>query len=79
MTDLIENGTWSDHKARLVGAIQGMHSVSHAASDNPTLWLLFAIEPMLWLPLPPFFLVLVLGDYSFGQALKSTVGRGSRA
>ena len=47
---------------------------------------LFAIKPVLWLPHPVglglffFFFLLFFwfsyGDYSFGRALKTTVGRG---
>lgn len=47
--------------------------------------LLFAIKPVLWLPhpvglglfyFPSFFFWFSYGDYSFGRALKTTVGRG---
>lgn len=41
--------------------------------------LLFAIKPMLWLPHPVglFIFWFSYGDYSFGRALKTTVGRGA--
>lgn len=44
--------------------------------------LLFAIKPVLWLLHPvglgvfSFFFWFSYGDYSFGRALKTTVGRG---
>lgn len=40
---------------------------------------LFAIKPVLWLPHPiglGLFFWFSYGDYSFGRALKTTVGRG---
>lgn len=41
--------------------------------------LLFAIKPVLWLPHPVglFIFWFSYGDYSFGRALKTTVGRGA--